>query len=64
MRNLPLVRLLVLPNYGFYLEHKLEPEYDFTVKKTAAAGKDKKGKGKKDKNKKGDKGKKKGKGKK
>lgn len=52
------MRLLVLPNYGFYLDHKLEPEYVFAERRMSVTGKDKKiskkdkkGKAKKDKKK-------------
>lgn len=50
LRHLPLIRLLTLPNYGFYLDCYVEP--DMVLKKEGknkdkGKKKDKKGKGKK-----------------
>lgn len=44
LRNLPLIRLLTLPNHGLLLNHKPEPEYVFSERKDTKKGKkDKKG---------------------
>lgn len=54
LRNLPLVRLLGLPNFAFYFNYELEPEPD--LNKKSKKGKEEKGKKEnKKENKKGEK---------
>lgn len=53
LRNLPLVKLLCLPNFGFYLNYHVEPEIiDPPKAESKKGGKKKDKKGGKDKKKK------------